>query len=138
MRLRHDARDVEADAHPGKGAGAPRAADEGMTELRNFPRRDADALVRNCDLGALVICRERNTHRSAGRRVLHRVADEVHEELLDAGLVPVGGEVGGGLHREGVAPSFGSRVDVALDDVAKHEREVVRHPLHAQGPLLRT
>ena len=34
MGFRHDARDVEADAHPGKAVGAPRAADEGMAELR--------------------------------------------------------------------------------------------------------
>src|SRR5712692_11178803 len=81
VRLGHDSRDVEADAHTGKGARASRAADEGVTELRDLVGRDSDPLVGDRDLGTPVVRRKRDAHLAAGRRVFHRVPNEVHKEL---------------------------------------------------------
>src|SRR3989442_2617445 len=114
MRFRDDARDIKADAHPREGPGSPRAADKRMTELRGFVGRDADPFVRDRDLSVSVPGRQLDANPSAGRRVLHRVADEVHEELLDARLVAGGGHARTRLDPEAVATFLGGLVCVAL------------------------
>src|SRR5438309_9916307 len=136
MRFRNDARDVQADAHTRESPGPSRATHERVAELRDFVGWDADPFVCNCDLRLSVSGRQRDAHRSALRRVFHRVANEVHEELLDARLVAMRGHARRRLDRKAVAAVLGGRVGVPLHDLAKYDGEVVSHALHAQGSLL--
>ena len=73
---------------------ARRDADAGVDDLQRDPRRDARRATARASAGSSGVCRRgerlaesrradepRANRDAAGRRVLHRVADEVHENL---------------------------------------------------------
>src|SRR5437879_7957227 len=137
MRFRNDARDIEADAHPGEAVSTACPADEWMPELRDLIGGDPDPPVGDRNLRRSALSHEPDSDRSARGRVLHRVSDELHEQLFDARLVAVRGDAFRSLDREDMAPLFERRIAVALHDFAAKAAEVTRDSLHAQRPLTR-
>src|SRR5712692_899983 len=92
VRLGHELRDMKADPHPREGRGLPDPACERAAQPREIAFGDADALIGDRDLGRAVLPRELNRDLAAARRVLDRIPDEVHEQLVDARLVTVIGQ----------------------------------------------
>jgi len=78
------------------------ALDEKPEDLRQHVAGDADALVLDAEHGIVALGRRANADGPAGRRVLHRVADEVQDDLLHGAR---------GRHRRDV-------LELGLDDVA--------------------
>ena len=103
-----------------------------MPETREVLRRDADAIVRDRDLRRAAVGPDRDANLTPRRGVLHRIADQVHEELLDARLIALHRQARGSAHRETVTAFLGGRCDVSQDDLARDRGEVERNALHVQ------
>ena len=84
MAFRHKPRDVKTDPHPGERRGPSGPTDERMAEPPEVLFGNADPVVRDRDLDGPAVVSERNADLTSVRLVLHRVTDEVHQELLDA------------------------------------------------------
>ena len=77
--------DGEAEAAPAAARLVrTRSAVEALEDVRELARIDPDAGVGDVDAGTVVGRRHRDADRSATRRELHRVADEVRDDLADA------------------------------------------------------
>src|SRR5207244_12999794 len=107
MRLRNEARDIEADAHPGEAVSTARRADEGVPQLRDLIGGDPDPPVGDRNLRRSVVSHEPYADRSARRRVFDRLSDELHAQLFDPRPVAPRGDARGGLPREAMAPPPG-------------------------------
>ena len=92
MRLSHQLRDVQADPHTRKGRGFADPARERTPQAVEVRRGDTDPPVAARDLGDAVLLREPHRDLAAAGRVLHRVPNKVHEQLIDARLVAVVGK----------------------------------------------
>src|SRR5256714_1570197 len=87
------------------------ALDEQAEDLRQHVAGDADALVLDPEHGIVALARRPHADGAAGRRVLHRVADEVQDDLLHAHGVGIDADV----------------LELGLDDVAAPGRSGAQH-----------
>src|SRR5439155_21462685 len=87
MAFGDETSDIKANAHTRERRCASSPPDERLTEVGQILGRDPYAVVGDPDLGRPVQSVEGDADLTAGRRVLHRVANEIHEELLEPRLV---------------------------------------------------
>ena len=89
---------------------------EAFEDARQLILRDPRPLVPHRDDRRFAVARDRNTDRLPAR-VLDRVGDEIHHDLLNAKTVPSAGDRGRGRHRK-LAGGIAGRFAQALDDFA--------------------
>src|SRR2546427_6300119 len=108
---------MQTDPHTREALRLPRTAHERATEPREVLGVDADASIGDDDLGGAVM-REGDANLAAARRVLHGIAEEVHEHLLDPRLVHINPQRVRQIDAEAVATLFARRLLVVLDGLA--------------------
>src|SRR5439155_16945450 len=116
VRLDHLSRDPEAEAESAESA-AGHGALEALEDPSLIGRIDADAVIADFEHHALPVLGELDFHRLAGA-VLHGIADQVVDHLLEPQRVPASGELSFRLHLD---PAAGGR------ELSLESREALAH-----------